>query len=145
MPILTGRISPEGPTIDIKVMQSPQRVAALKKANRPFASPSTVVGLIDTGASSSALDRIVIAGLDLQHRGVVSIHTPSTGPGYETRDEYDACLVLGETSLRPMVLTLPVIGCDFSSQGFLALIGRDVLRHCKLAYDGPLDLFTLEF
>lgn len=145
MPTLTGRLHPYGPIIDLKVMQSPQRVEALKKANQPYTSPVIVRGLIDTGASGLALDHRVITSLGLQYRGVTNIHTPSTGPGFEKRDEYDASFVLGETSVQPLVVTLPVIACDFATQGFFALIGRELLQHCTFTYDGPKDQFTLAF
>ena len=36
MPILTGVIRPWGPVVDVKIMQTVQRVEALKKANRPL-------------------------------------------------------------------------------------------------------------
>jgi hypothetical protein len=89
MPILTGSIGPWGPTLDLKVMQSTQRVAALKKAGRPYSSPAILLGLIDTGSSLSALDTGIITSLGLAPRNFVSLHTPSTGPGYITRMTYD--------------------------------------------------------
>jgi hypothetical protein len=60
MPALTGIIRPGGPVVDVKVMQTIQRVEALKKASRPFGQPVVVTGLIDTGASCSALDIHII-------------------------------------------------------------------------------------
>lgn len=143
MAVLTGAIGPLGAIVEVKVMQGAQRVAALKKAGLPFATPQVIVGLVDTGASCSAIDRIVVAGLNLQHRGIVAIHTPSTGAGFVQCNQYDISLVLGESQPDPLELTLPVIESDFASQGFLALIGRDVLRRCVLTFDGPSGRFTL--
>jgi hypothetical protein len=54
-------------------------------------------------------------------------------------------MVLGETLPKSLIVTLPVIECDFSTQGFQALIGRDILRHCIFVCDGPADTFRLEF
>jgi hypothetical protein len=143
MPALSGRIDDQGPILYVLVMQSPQRVEALKKAGRPFAAPVSARSIIDTGAAGSALDRTLIAALGLEHRGVASIHTPSTGSAYVQRDQFDASLVLGEGRPDPLVLTLPVIECDFAGAGFPALIGRDVLARCQLLYDGPAGAFTL--
>lgn len=145
MPVLTGQIALFGPTIEVKVMPSPQRVAALKKAGQAFAQPITVIGLVDTGASCSALDRTIITRLELEFRGATPIHTPSTGPAHEMRDQYDVSFVLGEAQPGPLEMTLPVIESDFASEGFFALIGRDGLRRCVLTYDGPADKFTLSF
>jgi hypothetical protein len=127
-------------------MQSPQQVGALKIAGLPFASPSVILGLIDTGASNSALDRHIITLLGLQCRGIVSIHTPSTGSGYEVRNQFDVCFILGETENPPLSITLPVVESDFASQGFYALIGRDVLDHCTdFNYKGSKNTFTLSY
>jgi hypothetical protein len=60
MPTLIGSISPWGPTINIKVMQTNQRVEALKKSGQKFSSPMVILGLIDTGASLSALDPSIV-------------------------------------------------------------------------------------
>jgi hypothetical protein len=145
MPILTGSIGPWGPAIHIKVMQTRHHVESLKKAGRPYSPPLVILGLIDTGAGMSALDVQVISMLDLNPRGIVSIHTPSTGPAYENRQSYDACFVLGENEATSLVVNREVIGSEFASQGFFALIGRDVLRYCRMVYDGPQDRFTLEY
>jgi hypothetical protein len=83
--------------------------------------------------------------MGLDPRGIVRIHTPSTGTNYEERNQYDASLVIGEGYPTPLTLTLPVLGCDFASEGFLALIGRDVLDRCFLMYDGPEKTYTLFF
>jgi hypothetical protein len=36
-----------------------------------------------------------------------------------------------------------VMGAPLAPQGLLALIGRDVLRHCLLAYNGAIGQITL--
>ena len=145
MPKLNGTIGPWGPTIHVKVMQSNQRVHALKNAGLPFSSPVVVLGLIDTGASLSALDESIITTLDLAARGPTSIHTPSTGAAYEKRMTYEALVVLGEIAGKPLSKTIPVISCELATQGFFALIGRDLLQYCRLIYDGPKNSFSLEY
>jgi hypothetical protein len=145
MPRIEGKVDERGLLVDVKIMMTSSRVEALKRAGKPYAKPMTIVALVDTGASCSCVDRNVIAGLGLGKRGTVSIHTPSTGTGYIDRAQYDACLVLGEGQAGALVFTLPVIESEFASQGFLALIGRDVLGSCMLVYDGPASKFTLEW
>lgn len=136
---------PWGPSMYVKVMQSEHRVTALKKAGRKFSAPVDILGLIDTGASISALDFNVIRRLDIPPRGSIAIHTPSTGTAYENRYTHDVCLVLGETETTSLIITTPIIGIELASQGFYALLGRDVLRHCRLVYDGPQGSITLEY
>ncbi len=145
MPTLSGSLTPQGAMIDVKLMQSPRRVAAKKRANQPFAQPVIVRALIDTGAGCSALDRNVITQLDLSHHGVAWIHTPSTGLSLAARNTYDVFLILGEGSPNPLTMTIPVVESDFASEGFYVLIGRDVLARCVLTYNGPQSLFELRF
>ena len=146
MPALTGRIDPQhGATVFVKVMQSPEYVEALKRAGQPYATPVSVLGLLDTGASGTALDAQIIAQMRLLQRGTVAIHTPSTGPDLIYRDQYDATLVLGEMESPPLAATLPVIESEFASRGFFALIGRDILCRCILTYDGPAGTFRLSW
>ncbi len=78
---VAGRIERGGPFCDIKVMASPQHVALLKAAGRPF----------------------------------------------------------------PAIFTVGALESDFASEGFMALVGWDVLRHCLLICDGPAATFTLYF
>ena len=118
---------------------------ALKKAGLPFSSPHVVLGLIDTGASLSALDESIVTALGLAPRNMISIHTPSTGAAYEKRMTFEALVVLGETSGKPLSKTITVLSCELATQGFFALIGRDLLQHCRFLYDGPENSFTLEY
>jgi hypothetical protein len=85
MHVLKGKVTELGPMVDVKVMPSSQRVAALKKAEMPYPQPLTVIGVLDTGAGCSCLDRTVVQQLGLDPRGIIRIHTPSTGTKYEER------------------------------------------------------------
>ena len=98
MPILTGPIGRLGPMINVKVMLTHQRVAALKKANLPFTPPRIVMALVDTGAGCSGLDHQLIASLGLEFRGLTRIHTPSTGAAYEIRNLYEAWCPSGKAA-----------------------------------------------
>src|SRR5207247_5577360 len=117
---------PLGPLVQFKAMQSRQRVEALKRAGISFSSPSVGLGLLDTGASCSALDRGLITSLGLDFRGITYIHTPSTGAYIQPCNQFVVCIVLGETELHPLMVTLPAIESDFSTQGFQALLARDL-------------------
>ena len=66
MPTLSRPLDPRhGATVWIKVMQSPEYVDALKKAGLRYATPISVIGILDTGANVSALDSQVIRGMSL--------------------------------------------------------------------------------
>jgi hypothetical protein len=57
-------------------------------------------------------------------------------------------VIPGPTPNHPQyyIHTLAVVEADLvKAQGFHALIGRDVLSHCFLAYNGMTGLFTLAY
>jgi hypothetical protein len=145
MAILTGKPGRQGAIVKVKVMQSEGRVAALKKAGRPFETPIVIFGLIDTGASSSVLDYRIVSHMKPEFRGPVSVQTPTTGSGFLTRDSYDVTLAFGEGQPDPLTITVLAIEADLITQGFDALIGRDVLSRCMLTYDGPANGFSLRW
>jgi hypothetical protein len=146
MPSLSSPIDPQHDAMAwVKVMQSPEYVDALKKAGERYATPISILGILDTGASVSALDAQIIARMSLLDRGYAEIHTPSTGLGIEYRGVYDASLVLGENEPSPLTSTVEVIRCEFASRGFYALIGRDILCRCILTYDGPANTYHLSW
>jgi hypothetical protein len=105
-----------------------------------------VIGLIDTGACGTCIDPAVLAPLELQPTGVVSIHTPSTGGSAVQVLQYDVDIFLvanpGQNSVRSFS-TVPIIEAPLVGQGIQALIGRDILKDCLLIYDGQASSFTL--
>lgn len=148
MPVLTGPIEPYGPIIPVRIMQSHAYAAAPKSRGRQPRAPIDIEAMIDTGASCTALDHAVVLHLELMHHGVYHIHTPSTGAAAESRDAFDATIVVGHEPEphRNLVITLPVIDRDLAhGRGYQALIGRDVLRHCRFEYEGRFGLFALKF
>lgn len=146
MPVLTGRIDPhDGPIIEVKLLQSPRRVAALRRDGLGFSAPVEVAAPLDTGASCSAADRSIIQRLGLSQHGTANIHTPSTGGAYQARGLFDASIVIGAQLAVPLEVTVELIESDFTTQGFLDLIGRDVLGRCVLTCDGPRKTYSLEW
>lgn len=145
MPEISGPIEAAGAYIPIRIMQSPELVQALGAAGLSPATPTTILALLDTGASISALDPLLIRQLGLQERGLTHIHTPSTGPAVASCREFDAMISLGASEAEPLVLTISVIEAEFASQGFLGLIGRDILNAGVLTYDGPAGVFSFSW
>lgn len=77
------------------------------------------------------------------------MNTPSTGAQRHTANQYDVSLIIpGPTSSHPAfyIHTLAVVEAQLlMPQGFHALVGRDVLQGCLLAYNGETSLFTLAY
>ena len=132
-----------GPLLQVQVMLPPALAALLGKENQPIPPPQAGWALIDTGATRTCVDKTILEALGVQPTGSVTTGT-AAGPV--------------EQSLYPAKLNFPaanfeldfgsVVGVDLSGQSIagqdvLVLVGRDVLAHCILSYNGPGSFFTL--
>jgi hypothetical protein len=146
MPFLNGKIDADGPVIFLYVNISSQRVAALRAAGQAIPASIRIRGLIDTGASCTAIDESAINSLGLVPTGSILVHTPSTGTTPQNCNQYDMSLwFVVAPGYHQISQTIPVIGADFSMQGIQALIGRDILANCLLVYNGQDGTFSLSF
>ncbi|MDJ0835230.1 MAG: hypothetical protein QNK37_01875 [Acidobacteriota bacterium] len=98
-----------------------------------------IQAMVDTGAATTlidptALDRLAPAQIDQ-----VQIQTPgSTGI---MCSRYWLRLHLPDQ----ISMEMPVIGAGLEGQHIQCLLGRDVLMHAVLVYDGPKECFSLSF
>lgn len=94
--------------------------------------------LIDTGASGSVVQAGLLAPLGLNPVGVIPISTPTTSN--------TSCAQYAVQMIMPHgFIELTVIEAPLQGQNIQALIGRDVLRHCLLIYDGVSQTFTWSY
>ena len=146
MPHVTHLSDPlSGPVITILVGVSLNRMNALQQAGLEVPNAIAVNFLIDTGASSSVIDNTVIAPLELSPTGFRQCHTPSTGSTPIDFPEYDLGLMLLHDDSHKLFPSMPIAASDFSMQNIHGLLGRDVLAHCLLVYDGRAKSYALAF
>lgn len=126
---------------------SAPRQQALIAAGQAVPNPIRIRGLIDTGASGTCVDPSVLTALGLTPTGSTLCHTPSTGSQPQQKDLYDVLLAIPAPKGSPFVVpTLAVMTSELlAAQGFHALIGRDVLSHCILTYNGTANFFCLAY
>jgi hypothetical protein len=143
----TLQIGPNGPLMDAFVAVSEARRNALTAAGQPIPNVIRIRALVDTGASGTCVDPSVPQGLGLTPTGSTSMVTPSTGATPHTADQYDVAIVVPCANAPPLVFqTVPVACVELlASQGFHALIGRDILNKCILHYNGTTALFTIAY
>jgi predicted aspartyl protease len=106
-------------------------------------SPITVLALIDTGADFSVVHPQILQQLGVDVTGSVQIRRPGEGRDFRLASLNKVRLRIG--GLRPGTLwvSTQVIGVDPSTPTVLALLGRDVLEHRTLFYNGPQGELTL--
>ena len=128
---------------------SQARAAALQRAKQAIPRPVQIVALVDTGASCTCVDPSVLTGLQLTATGPITMNTPSTGGIPHTAFQFDVSLIIpGGLPGHPSLIfpNIAVASAELvTQQGFHALIGRDVLGQCILAYNGSTRTFTLAY
>ncbi len=143
MPHLRSPISPQGPIVDFLVGVSRPQADLLKSVGKPVPPPIAVRGLIDTGASITAIVPAVLSPLSLTPTGRVPVLTPS---GEHDCDQYDVSLTFPLAGYTYTLSATPIIETPkLAAQGLQALIGRSVLDLAVLIYDGSGGSFTLGF
>jgi len=128
---------------------SQARFAALKAAGQTPPQPIPVRALIDTGASGTCVDPMILQTLGLTATGVVAVNTPTTGVTPVKQDQYDIALIIpgpSQTHAPLFVGNLPVLAAElFQAQGFHALVGRAILSMCLMTYDGASGFFSIAY
>lgn len=137
-----------GALITVICTVSKERGEALTKAKKPIPPAATIRALIDTGASHTCVDPSIIKALSLTPTGSAQVHSSTTNSDPVTMEQYDVGLVIPGAIPEhiPFYLqTLPVLCTDLSKQDIQALIGRDILAHCVLTYNGSTGSFILAY
>ena len=135
-----------GPQINLYIGVSQPRASALSQAGQTIPQPIGVRGLIDTGASMTAVDPSIITALGLQPTGAQPILTPSTGATPHSANTFDVSITIPIIGAQTWTLgALQVFESALNVQGIQALIGRDVLANSLLIYDGRFGIFSLAF
>ena len=145
MPILTLENSDGGPICDLLVGVSAQRYQALRNENLPVPPPVRGRGLVDTGASNTCVDPQILQALQISPKAVVPMITPSTGSIHVDAPVYDVSLTIVLPRMSYTFKAQSVIESSLNHQGFSILIGRDILSHGMLIYQGVGDGFQLIF
>lgn len=136
-----GRLQLDGPCLHVEIGLPRALSAALQAAGQALPTPQVGVGLIDTGASATAVDEGLLLALGLAPTGATPIATPSGA----TQQALYACEIAFPGTPIPALDLSVVIGSVLAPQGIVALIGRDLLRHFLLVYNGPEGEWTLAF
>jgi hypothetical protein len=144
-----GLLTYHGPIITTGLAVSQAHADALTAAGEPVPPAVTCRFLIDTGADGCVVKHefAVKAGLKL-----INANTPLAGVGVDTSGKtYIGRILFGVASKviqgvqHQMAVDTQVMSGDLKTELFDGLIGRDVLQHFVLTYDGKTGLVTMRY
>lgn len=123
--------------IEIAVPQ----VLAAKLTQQGKSIPPSVsgLGLIDTGAGITGVNEPALLSLGLQSINEIDVYHPD-GDG---KQFIYACQIKFTGTNVPSLNLNAVTGSKLEKQGLLAIIGRDILKHFQLVYNGIDGFWTL--
>ena len=141
-----GALVVQGPIVPVQIEIPDALAQQLQKQGSPVPAPVLGVALIDTGAGISGIDTSVIQQLQVQPVGQVLVAGVT---GAKLRSKYPARFAFPGTNLPQLDFDELVESelanqtVEGSSGPLVALIGRDILHHFVLIYNGPAGQFTL--
>jgi hypothetical protein len=143
MPHFTVPIGSDGPTVELTVAAGSAWRRRLTARGAAVPSPITVRALIDTGSDLSVVHPQVVRQLGAQATGSVRIRRPGAGGGFHLAVMFDIEFSIGGGGPNAQWISMRAVGVAPSTPAVLALIGRDLLVHCTLFYNGPRGELTL--
>jgi len=128
-----------GPIVQVAVTLAEAMVAALAQQGKPTPPSVNGLALLDTGASSTCIDDEEAQKMALPVIGVGSMSSAS-----HAKTSSNIYPVQIEVTGFPIRFQSPrTMGAALKEHGLLMLIGRDLLMHCVLIYNGATGQITL--
>lgn len=129
-----------GPVIQVSI-EIPEVIAQqLLRNGQLVPAPISGFALIDTGATSTCIDDQTAQEMKLP---VVNRRKMVSATHSVECNVYP--VLLGFTGTPIKVNSIQALGANIDSLGVVALLGRDVLQHIALFYNGPSGQITLSF
>ena len=126
----------------LAVEVSPPQALANLLTSQGQALPPVATGnaLVDTGASCCCVEESLLQRMKLQPVSQINVSSPN---GNRLQNVYFARLTFPGSPIPP--LELQVVGVQMNQGQTISLIGRDLLRHFLLVYNGPMGSYTISF
>lgn len=128
-----------GPVVQVTISVGQQIASQVLQTGGTLPSPVSGLALIDTGANMTCVDEAAAQKLQLPAIDVVKVASAS-----HASIEQNVYPIQIEVVGLPITVNAPrAVGAALEPQGILVLIGRDVLQHMVLVYNGPAGSISL--
>lgn len=130
-----------GPCIDVTIMNSRDVIEAGRPIGFEYPAPHPIKALLDTGASVTVISKAFATYCKLFQTGEGSEIT-AIGATHRCAEHAGAISFPG-TSLRPFDPIRIVSAIFAKERSYACLIGRDILRHWVINFDGRSKRVTI--
>lgn len=134
--VMLGR----GPCIQVTVSVAQAIAEQLVQQGKVVPEPISGMALIDTGASSTCIDQGAAEKL-----GVPVINVVKMASASHAETDANVYPIAIEIIGPGININATAMGAALAAQDLLVLIGRDVLQHGMLVYNGVAGSITLSF
>jgi len=136
--VVSPSLYARGPIVDVEIFASEQSFLRHKNGEQSIPGLKTTM-LVDTGSNISGLRRSLIENLQLPmyHEKVMI----DGAGGMFSLDRFRCVIYMGIFGQK--ALPIDIVEGDFEQSEYDGVLGRDVLRHCKMEFDGPSNAFRL--
>jgi len=146
VPVGSLQVLKNGLLLDVMVGPSAPLKALLWRQSKEAAPPIRCNFLVDTGADNTMVSEQLMRSLGLERTSQTRVVTSTTGPTGQPSDVYGVELVLfPQMPQSKRWGAVDVIARPFDGLSIDGLLGRDLLSHLVLNYDGPRGLAYLTF
>lgn len=128
-----------GINMDIAVGVDAITAKSLQDYSLSIPQPRMVKALFDTGCTVTSIDLSIAKALNLKVRGYVNVGTAN---GLAKAEQYFISIGFPGTTLQGRSLQ-QVQGIDLRGQQIQALIGRDLMAHWNINYNGIMGLVSI--
>ena len=128
-----------GPVVQVSISVEQSIAQQLLAQGLSLPTPERGFALIDTGATSTCIDDGAAGRLNLPAIDVVTVASAS-----HASTQQNVHPIQIEVIDLPITISAPrAIAASTGGSRAAVLIGRDVLQHCTLFYNGPAGSFSL--
>jgi predicted aspartyl protease len=127
-----------GPVVQVAVSIEQHVAQQLLAQGVTLPAPEIGWALMDTGASSTCSDEAAAERLNLPTIDVVTVASASHASTQQNVHPIHIEVIGGAITINAP----RAIAASLAAQGLLVLMGRDVLQHCTLFYNGLTGMFS---
>ena len=145
MPKIQVPIANDGPILELSVWTSRAIAHAMVAGGRPVPAARTMRALLDTGSDLTVIHPLLLQPLSPVSLGSVEVSRPGMDGGFYCATLHKVRVAFAGPGPGVKWIEVKAVGLVPATPGVLAIIGRDLLAHCRFLYDGFKAEITLAY